>query len=113
MSTTTHDSGSGSHAPLTVAGLQRLIRDRYYATDSRRGPAATFLLLTEEFGELATALHANLPGKSPTEAQRANLEEEFADVLAWLATMANITGVDLEKALSKYTVAGGVEGVKD
>ena len=77
----------------------------------------------EEVGELATALHDNRPpataaipgGKkrpiSPEE--RANLEEEFADVLAWLATLANITGVDLERALAKYTVEGRVEGTKE
>jgi len=31
------------------------------------------------------------------------LENEFADVIAWLASLANVTNVDLEKAtLSKY-----------
>lgn len=101
--------------PLTIAAFQQLIRDRYYATDSARGAAGTFLLLMEEVGELATALHDNRPGKStpPTAAQRANLEEEFADVLAWVATIANITGVDLEESLKKYTTPGRVEGTKD
>jgi len=36
---------------------------------------------------------------------------EFADVLAWLCTLANISDVDLEKALEKYTIKG-VEGFK-
>lgn len=67
----------------------------------------------EEIGELATALQDNAPGKSPTPAQRANLEEEFADVIAWLTTLANVNGVDLEKALSKYTQPERVKGVKD
>lgn len=100
---------------LTFAAFQQLIRDRYYATDSARGPAGTFLLFMEEVGELATALHDNRPGKTkpPTPEQRANLEEEFADVLAWLATLANITGVDFDAALSKYTTPGRVEGTKD
>jgi NTP pyrophosphatase (non-canonical NTP hydrolase) len=66
----------------------------------------------EEVGELATALQNNAPGKAPSSEERANLDEEFADVLAWLTTLANINGVDLEKALEKYTV-NGVEGVKD
>lgn len=96
---------------LTIAALQRLIRERYYATDSARGTAATFMWFIEEVGELSTALARNGPGKSPTPAERANLDEEFADVLAWLCTLANINGVDLEKALEKYTVRG-VEGVK-
>ena len=41
---------------MDIAQFQQLIRDRYYETDSARGPAATFLWLTEEFGELAEAL---------------------------------------------------------
>jgi NTP pyrophosphatase (non-canonical NTP hydrolase) len=48
----------------------------------------------EEVGELATAL--------VTEDQE-NKEEEFADVFAWLCTLANISDVDLEKACDKYT----------
>ncbi len=104
---------SDSGAPLSVAGLQQLIRDRYYETDSRRGPAGTFLLFMEEVGELATALHDNRPDKTPTPEQRENLVEEFADVLAWLTTLANITGVDLNEALIKYTDPTRVEGTKD
>lgn len=103
--------------PLTIADFQELIREKYFATDNARGTHATFVLLTEEFGELATALYNNNKqahgGSPPTEAERANLEEEFADVLAWLATLANINGVDLEKALAKYTTDGLVEGVKE
>ncbi len=103
-----------SRAPsLTLAEFQSLIRERYYATDAARGAAGTFLWFMEEVGELATALQENQGG--PTQgspAQRDNLEEEFADVLAWLTTLANITGVDLEHALRKYTKSGGVEGVK-
>jgi len=97
---------------ITVSGFQALIRDRYYATDAARGPAGTFLLFMEEVGELATALHDNRPSKTPTSEQRANLEEEIVDVFAWLATIANITGVDMERALSKYTVRDRVKGTK-
>ena len=101
----------------TIRAFQQLIRDRYFATDNARGTHATFLLLTEEFGELATALYNNNKeahgGSPPTEAERANLVEEFADVLAWLATLANINGVDLTDAIGKYTENGGVEGVKE
>ncbi|MCC6228264.1 MAG: nucleotide pyrophosphohydrolase [Phycisphaerales bacterium] len=98
--------------PVTFAAFQKLIHDRYYKTDSARGTPGTFMWLMEEVGELATALHNNAPGKRPSEEERANLDEEFADVIAWLTTLANINGVDLEKALQKYTVVG-VEGVKD
>lgn len=96
---------------LTVRAFQQLIRDRYYATDAARGTPGTFMWFIEEIGELSTALANNAPGKSPSPEERANLDEEFADVLAWLCTLANVNGVDLEKALEKYTVKG-VEGVK-
>jgi NTP pyrophosphatase (non-canonical NTP hydrolase) len=105
-------SHPSTQQPLTFSAFQTLIRDRYYKTDAARGTPGTFMWLVEEFGELATALQDNAPGKNPTAEQRANLEEEFADVIAWLTTLANINGVDLEKALSKYTTPGKVEGVK-
>lgn len=98
---------------ITLRQLQELIRERYYATDSARGAAGTFMWLIEEVGELATALHENGPDKDPTPEQRANLAEEFADVLAWLTTLANITGVDLTEAFGKYTDPSRVEGFKD
>lgn len=97
---------------LTIASFQKLIRDRYYPTDSARGTPGTFMWFMEEVGELATALQNNAPGKSPSAAEKANLGEEFADVFAWLTTLANINGVDLEAAVRKYTKPG-VEGVKD
>ena len=97
---------------ITVKQFQELIRERYFASDNARGPAGTFLLFMEEVGELATALHDNRRGATPTTEEQANLVEEFADVLAWLATMANITGVDLEQALEKYTDRERVKGVK-
>jgi len=100
--------------PITVSDFQRLIRDRYYETDNARGTPGTFLYLAEEFGELATALANNNRTRTPpTPKERANLEEEFADVLAWLATLANINGVDLAMCLRKYTDPGRVKGFKE
>ena len=106
----THATPTSS--PLTFAAFQKLIHDRYYPTDSARGTPGTFMWLIEEVGELATALQENAPGQTTTPEQRANLEEEFADVLAWVTTLANINNVDLEKALSKYTDLERVKGVK-
>lgn len=95
---------------MTIAEFQQLIRDRYYATDSARGAPATFLWFAEEFGELAQAIGEFTRGD---EGSRANLVEEFADVLAWLTTLANITGVDLTEAIRiKYLENGGPEGTK-
>ncbi len=99
---------------MTVRAFQELIRTRYFASDNARGTAGTFLYLTEEFGELATALaNNNRPNRPASEAERENLEEEFADVLAWLATLANINGVDLASTLIKYTDPDRVQGIKD
>lgn len=94
---------------MTIAEFQQLIRDRYYATDSARGPAGTFLWFAEEFGELAEAIGQHVRGDGKHE----DLEQEFADVLAWLATLANITNVDLSKAIErKYITGGGPKGTK-
>lgn len=93
----------------TIAGFQALIRERYFETDSARGPARTFLWFSEEVGELAEALARRERGESNDD----NLREEFADVMAWLATLANITGVDLVQAIcEKYIDDGGPEGTK-
>lgn len=97
---------------ITIRELQKLIRDRYFATDSARGVPGTFMWLIEEVGELATALHENAPDQSPTPEQQANLAEEFADVLAWLTTLANVADVDLAEAFTKYTDPDRVKGVK-
>jgi NTP pyrophosphatase (non-canonical NTP hydrolase) len=93
MSTSDNDP-TAAPAGLTIAGLQRIILQMYGEKDAARGDAATFLWLAEEFGELATALRSGT---------REELAAEMADVLAWLATLANIRGIDLEAAvLDKY-----------
>jgi NTP pyrophosphatase (non-canonical NTP hydrolase) len=81
---------------MELPALQRQMRSLYIERDAMRGPDATFRWLTEEVGELAKALRRGDP---------ANLVHEFGDVLAWLASLANLTGVDLEEAVSRY--AGG------
>ncbi|MHC4530908.1 MAG: MazG nucleotide pyrophosphohydrolase domain-containing protein [Planctomycetota bacterium] len=83
---------------MRIAEFQRLIAEKYEKRDRQRGIPATFM----EVGELATAL---------AEKDRENRQEEFADVFAWLCTLANISNVDLEKACEKYT-SGRLEGFK-
>ncbi len=79
---------------MTLDDLQALIDKMYSDKDRERGTAATFLWLSEEIGELAAAL------REGTQEQK---EAEFADVVAWLVTLANINDVDLTKALeAKY-----------
>jgi NTP pyrophosphatase (non-canonical NTP hydrolase) len=81
-------------ADLSIADLQRHIRQMYYEKDVVRGVDGTFMWLMEEVGELASALRGN---------DRQNLAEEFADVIAWLVTIANVADIDLAAALSaKY-----------
>jgi len=84
---------SDSARRLTISQFQQHIRTRYEKVDRRRGWPKTFAYFIEEIGELATALAA---GNDP-----ANLEEEFADVVAWLCTLANITDVDLAEAVQR------------
>jgi NTP pyrophosphatase (non-canonical NTP hydrolase) len=80
--------------PFTLIDLQNVIRNTYGDKDWRRGIEGTFMWFMEEVGELSAALRGG------TKAEQA---AEFADVLAWLATLANGAGVDLEAALlEKY-----------
>lgn len=79
---------------MTLSELQRLIEKMYSAKDRARGPAGTFLWLAEEFGELARAI--------ARKEDHAHLQKEFADVLAWLATLANVMNVDLTNAMEKF-----------
>ncbi len=93
---------------ITVRAFQQHIRDRYYKTDAARGTPGTFMWFIEEVGELATALNT-----TGNERDEANIEEEFADIIAWLCTLANINNVDLETALrNKYLTGNGPEGHK-
>ena len=79
---------------MNLQDLQALIEKMYSDKDRARGTPATFLWLMEEIGELATALREG----SPEEKQ-----SEFADVVAWLVTLANINDIDLTAALeAKY-----------
>ncbi len=76
-----------------IRGFQRRIEETFLARDRQRGVAGTFLWFVEEVGELARALKRKDPE---------NLREEFADVLAWLSTLASLSGVDLADASRTY-----------
>lgn len=79
---------------MTLSELQDSIRVMYGAKDGARGLEGTFMWFMEEVGELSAALRGG------SEQDRLL---EFADVLAWLATLANIAGVNLEDAvMAKY-----------
>ena len=77
--------------------FQELMREMYMDKDVARGVDGTFMWLTEEIGELAAAL------RNGTREEQAS---EFADVLAWLTTIANVVDVDLSEAISQKYGAG-------
>lgn len=79
--------------PTTLRGFQERVEALYGSRDRERGLATTFMWFVEEVGELSRALRCK---------DRTNLEEEFADVLAWLATLASMAGVDMAEAANKY-----------
>jgi NTP pyrophosphatase (non-canonical NTP hydrolase) len=85
------------HSDVSLGDLQRLIRDMYFEKDVQRGIDGTFMWLMEEVGELASAL------RHGTHEERLG---EFADVLAWLTTIANVAGVDLSEAMSRKYGSG-------
>ena len=77
---------------MTIAQFQELIERIYFEKDNVRGKEGTFVWLVEEVGELAKAV------ARPEKVKDGNLEEEFADVLAWLTSLASLCGVDLQAA---------------
>ncbi len=88
---------AASRPAVTLADFQRLIREMYFEKDVARGIDGTFMWLMEEIGELASAL------RNGTHEERLG---EFADVLAWLVTIANVADIDLAEAVSRKYGSG-------
>ena len=86
-----------TNTSITMRDLQEVIRNMYYDKDAARGAEATFLWFTEEVGELAAAIR---------DGSLEELQAEFADVLAWLVTLANIKNVDLTQAFAQKYGSG-------
>jgi NTP pyrophosphatase (non-canonical NTP hydrolase) len=78
---------------VELAELQNRIEALYGSRDRARGVDGTFRWWVEEVGEVAKALRGGDP---------AALEHELGDALAWLASVANLVGVDLEEAVGRY-----------
>ena len=76
---------------MEIAAFQDVLRRTYVERDAERGIDGTFRWLTEEVGEVARALRGD-----------GDLEHEFGDVLSWLGSLANLVGVDLERAAARY-----------
>ena len=82
---------------MQISEFQRLIERLYFSRDSARGLGGSFLWFMEEVGELATALR---------EGDEEELAGEFADVFAWLVTLASMKGIDLEQAAAAKYASG-------
>ncbi|MGC8895255.1 MAG: MazG nucleotide pyrophosphohydrolase domain-containing protein [Candidatus Bathyarchaeia archaeon] len=79
---------------MHINEFQKMMYRLYFHKDSRRGALGTYNWLVDEVEELGEALKTD---------DKKALEDEFADVIAWLASLANVTNVNLEKAaLNKY-----------
>ena len=73
--------------------MQEVIERTYGARDRARGVPSTVAWLAEEIGELAQAVRKGYPDQQ---------RHEFADVLAWVASLANQMGIDLDEAITRY-----------
>jgi len=79
---------------MHINGFQEMMRQIYFHRDSERGTTGTYKWFVDEVRELEEAIRAQDPKA---------MMDEFADVFAWLASLANVVGIDLEKAAtSKY-----------
>ena len=73
--------------------LQHLMENLYGEDDRNRGLPSTVAWLCEEVGELAQAVRKG---------SREDQLHELADVLAWLASIANQLDLSLETAMERY-----------
>ena len=78
---------------MDLSELQGVIRDTYLERDRARGADGTFRWMVEEVGELARALR---------DGDADQLQHEAGDVLAWLVSVVNVAGVDLDAAIARY-----------
>ena len=78
---------------MEISALQKIVKDRYFKTDSARGIYHTALWFHEEVGELSSAIASG---------NKQNAKEEFADVLMWLLTLANLMEVNMEEVIADY-----------
>ena len=83
---------------MEIAEFQHLMQELYFQNDSQRGISRTALWLVEEMGELMHELK-----KPENDINRDAIGEEMADLYAWVASLANLLGIDLNLAIeTKY-----------
>lgn len=77
---------------MRISEFQKIIREIYYEKDKKRGVDGTFRWMIEEIGELARGIKKK---------DREKLEEEIADIFAWLTSIANLLDIDVEKCVKE------------
>ena len=78
---------------MDLAELQDVIERTYGERDRGRSVAHTVAWLAEEFGE---------PAQAVRKGTRDQVEHEFSDVLAWVASLANQVDVDLTAVIGRF-----------
>lgn len=78
---------------MELREVQDLVERLYGPADRERGIPATVAWLAEELGELAQAVRKGTPAQQL---------HELGDVLAWLASLANQLGLNLDDAINRY-----------
>lgn len=78
---------------MDLSELQEVIERTFGERDRQRGVPSSVAWLAEEVGELAQAVRKGTPDQQA---------HEFADVLAWVASLANQMGIDLTAAIDRY-----------
>ncbi len=85
---------------MTIRDFQSQIKRLYFKKDKKRGVEGSFRWLVEEVGELARCLRKYSQERS--QGTKEKLKEEFADIFAWVCSLASLTDVDMEEAVMKY-----------
>lgn len=88
------DEGPATLPHQSLRAFQQNIDALYGDRDAARGVPSTYMWFVEEVGELGRAIR---------KADPENLLVEVGDVLAWLTTLASLSGIDLEEAAARYS----------
>ena len=81
---------------MEIAAFQLLMKDLYFKNDQARGVHRTGLWLVEEVGELVREIK-----RDPDKINKGQVEEEMADIYAWVASLANLLDIDLNSAVNR------------
>ncbi|TFH03115.1 MAG: nucleotide pyrophosphohydrolase [Candidatus Thorarchaeota archaeon] len=83
---------------MKIEEAQKMMRKVYWDRDKNRGVEGTLLRTQEELNELSAAILEKEGNNA--------IEEEIADVFAWLCSLANLLDIDVSEAFyKKYTNA--------